>query len=796
MEKCKRDKEGFGKLLNYEVENNVISIEFNNKKVFVNVVNSHIINFFAPLFREERNSKAVENLKDSHCDFEIENIADGIQLLTEKLTVRIYDEFKVDIYDKKGTLLCADYRGEKDPFIRRKGDFMLAEAEGHALNNDEEFKVYVSKQMEEDMFFYGLGERSGHLNKRGYHYVNWNTDNPAPHGETFDRLYKSIPFLIGLNKGNAFGIFFDNHFETHFDMGRDNSKYYYFAGVDGNLDYYFIYGPSVKNVVEGYTKITGNMPLPQMWTLGYQQCRWSYDNKARLMEIANNFREKGIPCDTLYLDIDYMDGYRVFTWNNERFNNLEEMIKKLNSMGFKVVTIIDPGVKVDKGYKIYDDGLKNGYFATDNQGIVYRNEVWPGDSVYPDFLNSEVRKWWGENQRIMTEAGVSGIWNDMNEPASFKGPLPDDVMFDNDGIPVTHKEVHNVYGHMMAKATYEGLKKATGKRPFIVTRACYAGTQKYSTIWTGDNQSTWEHLRMSIPMLMNLGLSGMAFCGTDVGGFGHDCSAELLSRWVQVGTFTPLFRNHSAMGTRDQEPWAFDESTEEINKKYIKLRYKLIPYIYDSMWNCSKNGAPIIRPLLFNYQNDKNTYEINDEFLCGENILVAPVVEQGAKARMIYLPEGETWVDYWTKEEYRGGQYIIRETPLDICPIFIKGGSIISVAEEQNYIGEKNSNKLTFEVFLCNEETETKYHHFTDDGESFKYQAGEFNNYKIKVINNNNKVEIKVKIIDYEYDDKFTHIEFIFNNINERAVTINGEAIEIIDGKAIIPNLVSNKEFV
>ncbi|RII35618.1 DUF4968 domain-containing protein [Clostridium chromiireducens] len=796
MEKCKRDKEGFGKLLNYEVENNVISIEFNNKKVFVNVVNSHIINFFAPLFREERNSKAVENLKDSHCDFEIENIADGIQLLTEKLTVRIYDEFKVDIYDKKGTLLCADYRGEKDPFIRRKGDFMLAEAEGHALNNDEEFKVYVSKQMEEDMFFYGLGERSGHLNKRGYHYVNWNTDNPAPHGETFDRLYKSIPFLIGLNKGNAFGIFFDNHFETHFDMGRDNSKYYYFAGVDGNLDYYFIYGPSVKNVVEGYTKITGNMPLPQMWTLGYQQCRWSYDNKARLMEIANNFREKGIPCDTLYLDIDYMDGYRVFTWNNERFNNPEEMIKKLNSMGFKVVTIIDPGVKVDKGYNIYDDGLKNGYFATDNQGIVYRNEVWPGDSVYPDFLNSEVRKWWGENQRIMTEAGVSGIWNDMNEPASFKGPLPDDVMFDNDGIPVTHKEVHNVYGHMMAKATYEGLKKATGKRPFIVTRACYAGTQKYSTIWTGDNQSTWEHLRMSIPMLMNLGLSGMAFCGTDVGGFGHDCSEELLSRWVQVGTFTPLFRNHSAMGTRDQEPWAFDESTEEINKKYIKLRYKLIPYIYDSMWNCSKNGAPIIRPLLFNYQNDKNTYEINDEFLCGENILVAPVVEQGAKARIIYLPEGETWVDYWTKEEYRGGQYIIRETPLDICPIFIKGGSIISVAEEQNYIGEKNSNKLTFEVFLCNEETETKYHHFTDDGESFRYQAGEFNNYKIKVINNNNKVEIKVKIIDYEYDDKFTHIEFIFNNINERAVTINGEAIEIIDGKAIIPNLVSNKEFV
>ncbi|WP_297421958.1 glycoside hydrolase family 31 protein [Clostridium sp.] len=787
MEKCNQDKKIFGKLLNYEVEDNEINIRFQEKNVFVKVVNSYIINFFVPLFRKERNSKAVENIIDSHCDFEAEKIIDGMQITTEKLLVKIYDDFKVDIYDKNGALLCEDYRGESKPFNRRYGDYILAEAEGHTLNGAANYKVYVSKKMEDDMYFYGLGERSGHLNKRGYHYVNWNTDNPAPHGETFDRLYKSIPFLIGLNKGNAFGIFFDNHFETHFDMGRDNSKYYYFAGIDGNLDYYFIYGPTIRKVVEGYTKITGTMPLPQMWTLGYQQCRWSYDSKERLMEVANSFREKGIPCDTLYLDIDYMDGYRVFTWNNERFEDPEQMIKALNNMGFKVVTIIDPGVKVDKGYKIYDEGLKNGYFATDNQGIVYRNEVWPGDSVYPDFLNSSVRKWWGENQKIMTETGVSGIWNDMNEPASFKGPLPDDVMFDNDGIPVTHKEAHNVYGHMMSKATYEGLKKATGKRPFIVTRACYAGTQKYSTIWTGDNQSTWEHLRMSIPMLMNLGLSGMAFCGTDVGGFGHDCSAELLSRWVQVGAFTPLFRNHSAMGTRDQEPWAFDEITEEINRKYIKLRYKLLPYIYNSMWNASKNGAPLIRPLIFNYQNDKKTYEVNDEFLCGENILVAPVVEQGAKARMVYLPEGEIWIDYWTKEEYEGGQYIVRETPLDICPIFIKGGTVLPVAEEQNYVGERQSNKLTVEVFLCNENTETRYHHFADDGESFRYQAGEFNDYKIKVTNSDS-VEIKVKVINNEYDDNYAHIEFIFYNLNGKIVAINGETKEVKENKVTITN--------
>ncbi|NMF07255.1 glycoside hydrolase family 31 protein [Clostridium beijerinckii] len=787
MGKYQEEKMKFGKMLSHKIENNVINIRFQEKAVFIKVLDSYIINFFVPLHREERNSKAVENLKDDYYDFQVENITNGIQITTEKLICKIYDEFKVDIYDKRGTLLCADYRGESKPFKRRYGDYMLAESEGHSLREESDYKVYVSKRMEEEMYFYGFGEKTGHLNKKGYHYVNWNTDNPKPHGETFDRLYKSIPFFIGLSKDNAFGIFFDNHFETHFDMGKDNSEYYYFAAVDGNLDYYFIYGPSVKNVIKGYTEITGNMPLPQIWTLGYQQCRWSYDSEERLMEIASTLREKDIPCDTLYLDIDYMDGYRVFTWDNEKFQNPEAMIKKLNSMGFKVVTIIDPGVKVDKGYKIYDEGLRKGYFATDKSGITYVNEVWPGDAVYPDFLNSKVRDWWSGNQKIMIDSGVSGIWNDMNEPASFRGPLPDDVMFNNDGITVNHKEAHNVYGHMMAKATYDGVKKATGKRPFVVTRACYAGTQKYSTVWTGDNQSTWEHLRMSIPMLMNLGLSGMAFCGTDVGGFGYDCTGELLSRWVQVGAFTPLFRNHSSMGTRDQEPWAFDKDTEEINKKYIKLRYKLIPYIYDMMWECSKSGAPLIRPLLFNYQSDKNTYEINDEFLCGDNILVAPVVEQGLKARTIYLPEGETWVDYWTKEEYKGGQYIIKKTPLDLCPIFIKGGTLIPVGQVQNYIGEKQSNSLTIEVYLSNDNSDTEYNHYVDDGESFKYELGEFNNYKFKVVNKES-VEIKIDLINYRYDDKYENIEFIVHNLNKKALVINGETVEVINGKAFIAN--------
>lgn len=789
MEVLKDGQKTFGKINDYGVEGNKLTIKFDNTEAVVSVLSDEIINFFVPLFREERNSKAVERfdslIEENKCGFEVDKIGNGLQISTDKLSVKIYDDFIVDIFDSNGNILCSDYRGERNPFKRRYGDYALAEAEGHSTNKDSDYKVYVAKNMENDMHFYGFGEKTGHLDKKGYHYVNWNTDNPAPHGETFDRLYQSVPFFIGLKKDEAFGIFFDNHFETHFDMGRDNSNYYYFSAVDGNLDYYFIYGPSVKNVLKGYTKLTGTMPMPQKWTLGYQQCRWSYDNEERVMEIAENFRKRDIPCDTIYLDIDYMDGYRVFTWNNERFRNPEAMIKKLKDMGFKVVTIIDPGVKVDKNYSIYKDGLENKYFATDKNDITYVNEVWPGDAVYPDFLNSDVRKWWASNQKIMMDAGVSGIWNDMNEPASFRGPLPDDVMFNNDGVPVEHKEVHNVYGHFMAKATYEGIKKATEKRPFIVTRAGYAGTQKYSTVWTGDNQSTWEHLRMSVPMLMNMGLSGMTFCGTDVGGFGHDCSAELLSRWVQVGTFTPLFRNHSAMGTRDQEPWAFDEKTEEINRKYIKLRYKLMPYMYDTMWKCSISGAPFLRPLLFNYQNDENTYEINDQFLCGDNILIAPVLEQGLKCRAIYLPRGSNWIDYWTKEEFEGGQYIVRSTPLDLCPIFIKAGTVIPVSEELNYIGEKQSNKLGIELYLSHDKTDEKYVHYTDDGESFKYEQGEYSLYNIDV-NNDQTLSINISSDYKEFNDSYEEIEVTIFNGSYDYISVNGRTVKVENNKFLI----------
>lgn len=560
----------FGKMKNFKVNKNLIKIKFEKITAEIDIINNCTVRFFVPNFREKQNSKAIENLNRIDCKCIVQKLDNFIKIKTSELIIKVYDDFKVDIYDKYNELLCEDYRQKREPFVKNcAGRLDIATQEGHKPTEHTNYKVFIPKKMKDNMYFYGFGEKTGHLNKKWCHYVNWNTDNPDPHCETYEKLYKSIPFFITLKDEKAFGIFFDNTFETHFDLGKENSNYYYFASIDGNFDYYFIYGPSIKNVIKGYTDLTGKTPIPQIWTLGYQQCKWAYSPAENVKDLANKFRQKDIPCDVIYLDIEYMDDFRVFTWDKDKFKNPKKMIDNLKSDGFKVITIIDPGIKVDKGYNIYDEGLKNGYFATDKDGIVYTNWVWPGKSVFPDFMNSNVRKWWSKNQKIMLDYGVAGIWNDMNEPASFNGALPDDIQFNEDGRIVFHKEIHNIYAHMMNKATYYGIKEFTNKRPFVVTRACYSGTQKYSTVWTGDNQSTWEHLRMSIPMLMNLGISGFSFCGTDVGGFGYDTTSELLSRWVQVGAFTPLFRNHTTIYSRDQEPWAFDKLTEEDRKSVV-----------------------------------------------------------------------------------------------------------------------------------------------------------------------------------------------------------------------------------
>lgn len=741
-----------GKLKAYQVSGQEISLQFESLEAKITVITPKIIRVFGNLDQIERRSKAIEGDKSVPTVVTVEKKIDGLWIATDQVSVCVSDEFYVDFYDKAGNAVCTDYRGERRSVQAVSDEHAkLLMSEGHsAAQAVDSHHFDVVKAMNGSECFYGLGDKTGFMNKRHYEYEMWNTDNPAPQVDCFKALYKSIPFFMALTDTHAYGIFLDNTFKTYFNMAQESQDYYWFAGDGGNIDYYYIAGETLPEILAQYTYLTGTCPRPQKWTLGYHQSRWGYVTQADMERIAGGMRNNDIPCDAIHFDIDYMDNYKVFTWNEERYNgDPDGFLKRLTDSGFKPVTINDPGVKKEEGYYVYEEGVKNGYFAKTPEGEVYINAVWPGDSAFPDFGKPETREWWGEKHQFLLDKGIRGIWTDMNEPASFNGPLPDDVVFTDEDREITHAEMHNVYGLQMAKATYNALKKLDGRRPFVITRACYAGTQKYSTAWTGDNNSMWGHIQMAIPQLCNLGLSGMPFVGTDIGGFGADTTPELLTRWVQVGCFSPLFRNHSALGTRPQEPWAFGEDVLNIYRKYVKLRYRLIPYFYDLFCEEEKTGAPIMRPLVFHYQNDSAAKNCNDEFMVGDRMLVAPVVNQGADRRMVYLPEGE-WYDYWTKEKLVGPVWFIREAPIDVCPIYVKAGSVLPMMEEQSYVGQKENDTLILEVYPG----EGVWDHYLDNGSDFDYQEGKYHQYRFTV----NGDQVRTEIVHGGYEKPYQKI--------------------------------------
>ena len=682
--------------------------------------------------------------------------ADSHELVLETACMKVIvdEDLHVDIYNQQGELICQDYRQERsvgDNLSQDEINQMIQE--GHVVHGGNGHLQYEEvKVLSPDVSFYGLGDKTGYLNKFGYDYEMWNSDNPDPQLEipTFRAMYKSIPFLLVRSEKFSYGIFYDNTFRTYWDLGYEDTRYFYFGAEDGGMDYYVLAGDTLQKVVGQYTRLTGVTPMPQRWTLGYHQSRWSYMDKDEVLSLAENFRKYRIPCDAIHLDIDYMDDFKVFTWDEEKFPQPDKLTEKLTEEGIKIVTIIDPGTKVEAGYDVYEEGIKENYFARDNSGEVYQNVVWPGDSVYPDYTNPKVREWWGDLHKRLVDKGVRGIWNDMNEPASFKGPLPDDVRFTDGNDELMHKEVHNIFGHLMTRSAFEGMKKHDGRRPFVITRACYSGSQRYGTFWTGDNHSIWAHLQMANPQLCNAGMSGLPFIGTDIGGFGSNTTKELLCRWVQVGCFSPLCRNHSAKYTRRQEPWLFDKETLDIYRQYINLRYHLLPYYYDLFWEHTQDGMPVMRPLVLNYEQDKCTWECNDEFMIGNSVLVAPVVWQGVRKRSVYLPEG-LWHDFTGEKTYEGGRYHLIDAPLDTCPVFVKDKTILPVypfgqldstddaPEDVLYLKVWDSENSVHQVVYDEEESACisandfvfETIHYQDDGESLDFEQGAYNTYNL-----------------------------------------------------------------
>ena len=587
--------------------------------------------------------------------------------------------------------------------------------------------VKMSKQSKDGESFYGLGDKASHLNLKGRRVENWAMDQYAFHKDQ-EPLYKVVPFYIGLHHNKSYGIFFDNTFKTFFDFCHERRNVTSFWAEGGEMNYYFFYGPKMSDVVTTYTHLTGKPELPPMWTLGYHQCKWSYYPESKVKEITSKFRELKIPCDGIYLDIDYMDGFRCFTWNKEYFPDPKRMVAELAKDGFKTVVIIDPGIKIDKDYWVYKEALENDYFCKRADGPYMKGKVWPGECNFPDYTNPAVREWWaGLFKELISEIGVKGVWNDMNEPAVMEVPgktFPPDVRHDYDGNPCSHRKAHNIYGTQMARATYEGVKRfAYPKRPFIITRSAYSGAQRYTSSWTGDNVASWEHLWIANIQMQRMSMSGMGFTGSDIGGFAEQPSGELYARWIQLGVFHPFCRTHSSGDHGEQEPWSFGKEVIDITRKFVELRYQLLPYLYTMFWNYVNDGTPMLKPLVYFDQDDMHTHYRTDEFIFGNQILVCPILEPNAQGRRMYLPKGN-WYNYWTNELVEGKRELWVNTKFDEIPVFVKEGAIIPKYPVQQYVGEMQFDELTLDVYYkLGKEKSTVYE---DAQDGYDYNKGRF----------------------------------------------------------------------
>src|SRR5689334_14253600 len=678
------------------------------------------------------------------------------------------DELEITI--RRSPLLIEFRDARTHQLINRDEQPMSYDASGRLANMmfDPKAGMFVaaSKKLGFDEHFYGLGEKAARLDKRRSSFVNWNSDTPG-YTEGKDPIYQTIPFYIGLQHGVAYGIFFDNSYRSYFDFGKSSQQRAWFGAEGGEMNYYFFYGPSIKKILGRYADLTGHMNLPPLWALGNQQSRWSYYPDTMVEEVVNEYRKRDLPLDVIHLDIDYMNGYRVFTFDKERFPDPKALTDKLARQGVKVVTIVDPGIKhpVDKNerYHAFDQGLEKNYFQHRRNGDLFVPRVWPGESVFVDYTLPEARRWWGDLHRTYTDNGIAGIWNDMNEPSDFvdqTGKNQLDVVSYDEGEKTTHAKNRNTFALLMSRATYEGLERLRpDRRPYVITRAAYAGIQRYSTMWTGDTNSTWESLQLNIPMFTSLGLSGEPFVGSDVGGFIGRGNGELLVRSYQVSFLAPFCRNHKVIDGYDQEPWRFGKYYEDIIRKYLKLRYTLLPFLYTTLEEAHRSGVPLFRPLVLNYQDDENTYNLDDEFMVGNDLLVAPILKPDVTKRLVYLPVG-TWYDYWTDKKYTGGTMISVEAPLDLVPMFVRGGAMIPVGPALNYVGEKPADPITFNIYP-DDAGSASAALYEDDGLSPAYKTGAFRRTKFIARRGPNGFVVSVGVPEGTYNPgprKFNYV--------------------------------------
>ncbi len=618
-----------------------------------------------------------------------------------------------------------------------QGRVILADAPGQALSF-ENGGFRLRKAMPDDEHFFGLGDKTGPLDRRNAAFQLWNTDNFG-FGVSTDPLYKSIPFVMGADEsGHAYGLFLDNTFRNWFDFGQSERSNFDLGAEGGPVDYYVMAGPDPKAVEGQYAYLTGTPPLAAMWTLGFQQSHWSYMTQGEAEGIADRLKADKIPADALYLDIDYQDRDRPFTVNTKAFPDLAGLVAHLKADGMHLVLITDLHIAYapDQNYAAYDNGAKQGLWVRKADGSTFVGPVWPGDAVFPDFTRKSARDYWGTLYAGFVKDGVAGFWNDMDEPSVFKTrsktmPLDNLDRIEEPGFAprdATQAEIHNVFGMLNSRATYEGvLKLDPDQRPFVLTRASYAGGQRYAATWTGDNSSSWAHLKLSVSQLNNLGISGFAYSGDDIGGFAGEAPApELLTRWIEIGAFNPIFRDHYQKDKAAQEVWVHGPEQEAIRRRYIEERYRLMPYIYGLAEENSRTGLPIMRPVFLNFPlvlgKGDRLGETQDQFMLGGDLLIAPSPTMESPAAYTVNLPGAGWYDYWTGAKVTNDT--VQVTPrLDVLPVYVRPGAIISKQPLVESTMETPKGALELNVYPG---ADCQGSIYLDDGSSFAYRKGAY----------------------------------------------------------------------
>ena len=696
--------QSFGKILEWNKSPEGIKGSGVNGNFKLTFFETGIVRVQASRFKSFKSNPYSVVVQPKSIHFDLEEFEDKLILCTSNLCVEInLNSFSLTIFDQNGNLLNKD------------------DSLGISWIGTE---VTTYKELQPNEKFLGLGEKTGNLNRAGNAYTNWNTDYFA-YGVGDDPLYLSIPFYLGVHDQGSYGIFFDNTHKSLFNFGASTNRFAYFSAEDGDLDYYFIHQPTMAGIVSSYTWLTGRMQLPPKWALGFQQCRYSYYPESEVLAVAQAFRDKKMPADVIYLDIHHMEAYKVFTFDGEKFPNPKALIQRLKEKGFKVVVILDPGIKTETAYAPYQEGLEQDLFLKYPDGQIYEGQVWPGWCAFPDFTKEATRSWWGDKMAFYTEAGVDGFWTDMNEPASWGQCTPNLLEFDFEGEKTSHREARNTYGMQMARSTQEGaLRQAPSKRPFVLTRSGFAGIQRYAAAWTGDNVASEEHMLAGVRLVNSLGLSGVSFAGYDVGGVAGEASKGLFARWMSIAAFSPLYRAHSMINTKDAEPWAFGEEVEEISRNYLRLRYSLLPTLYSAYRQSTLDGLPLTASLALFYPQDLTVYQTafqNQYFFCN-TFLVAPV-ESFKEISKVYLPKGD-WYYLYSDQKHSGNQIIYQDSPLSYLPVYVKAGSLFAQQSEGQHIGMEHDGILRLHLYKGKEGS--TYHHYEDAGEGLDYLIGDY----------------------------------------------------------------------